>query len=104
MVFNSTKYSENLFDFDASGLDGSEIADKINELAQEYRFNDAEDVFLEVIFRNDEKNAEKREYIKYDRQTLADFVYAYDHPEEIWYMQQIQMGSDTRLQLFEESR
>ena len=102
MVFNSAKYTENLFEFNAAGLDGSEIIDKIDQFARDYRLNDAEDVFLEVVFRNDEKNTEKREYIKYDRRVLADFVYAYDHPEEIWYMQQLQMGSDTRFQLFEE--
>ena len=102
MPFDANKFPENVFEIDVSGLSGSEIQAKIDELAQDYRLEDAGELYLEMIFRHRNGNSEKRDYVRYDVDTLTDFCWAYDHPEEVWYMENlIKMGSDVQNAIFE---
>ena len=102
MPFNAYRFPENVFEIDVSGLSGSEIQAKIDELARDYRLDDAGELYLEMIFRHRDGNSEKRDYVRYDVDTLTDFCWAYDHPEEVWYMENlIKMGSDVQNAIFE---
>ena len=102
MPFDAIRFPENVFEIDVSGLSGSEVQDKIDELARDYRLDDAGELYLEMIFRHRNGNSEKRDYVRYDVDTLTDFCWAYDHPEEVWYMENlIKMGSDVQNAIFE---
>ena len=102
MPFDANRFPENVFEIDVSGLSGSEIQAKIDELARDYRLDDAGELYLEMIFRHRNGNSEKREYVRYDVDTLTDFCWAYDHPEEVWYMENlIKMGSDVQNAVYE---
>ena len=102
MPFDANRFPENVFEIDVSGLSGSEIQAKIDELARDYRLDDAGELYLEMIFRHRSGIGEKRDYVKYDIDTLSDFCWAYDHPEEVWYMENlIKMGSDVQNAIYE---
>lgn len=102
MPFDANRFPENVFELDVSGLSGSEIQAKIDELAQDYRLEDAGELYLEMIFQHRNGIGEKRDYVRYDVDTLTDFCWAYDHPEEVWYMENlIKMGSDVQNAIYE---
>ena len=102
MSFDANRFPENVFELDVSGLSGSEIQAKIDELAQDYRLDDAGELYLEMIFQHRNGIGEKRDYVRYDVDTLTDFCWAYDHPEEVWYMENlISMGSDVQNAIYE---
>lgn len=102
MSFDANRFPENVFELDVSGLSGSEIHDKIDELARDYRLDDAGELYLEMVFQNKDRIGEKREYVRYDVDVLFDFCWAYDHPDEVWYMANlISMGSDVQNAIFE---
>lgn len=102
MPFDANRFPENVFELDVLGLSGSEIQAKIDELARDYRLDDAGELYLEMIFRHRNGIGEKRDYVKYDVDTLSDFCWAYDHPEEVWYMENlIKMGSDVQNAIYE---
>lgn len=105
MSINPERYPEILFEFSGFGLTGDEIIAKIDEMAQEYRFNDADEVYVEVNFRNANNNKATQKFFRYDRAVLIEFAYAYDHPEEVWHQSNlISLGSDVQLQLFSNER
>lgn len=102
MPFDANKFPERVFELDVSGLSGSEIQAKIDELAHDYRLEDAGELYLEMIFQHKNGTGEKRDYVRYDVDTLTDFCWAYDHPEEVWYMENlIKMGSDVQNAIYE---
>ena len=102
MPFDANKFTERVFELDVSGLSGSEIQTKIDELASDYRLEDAGELYLEMIFQHKNGIGEKRDYVRYDVDTLTDFCWAYDHPEEVWYMENlIKMGSDVQNAIYE---
>lgn len=102
MPFDANKFPERVFELDVSGLSGSEIQAKIDELARDYRLEDAGELYLEMIFQHKNGAGEKRDYVRYDVDTLTDFCWAYDHPEEVWYMENlIKMGSDVQNAIYE---
>ena len=102
MPFDASKFSERVFELDVSGLSGNEIQAKIDELAHDYRLEDAGELYLEMIFQHKNGIGEKRDYVRYDVDTLSDFCWAYDHPEEVWYMENlIKMGSDVQNAIYE---
>ena len=45
MSFDADRFPENVFELDVSGLSGSEIQAKIDELARDYRLDDAGALF-----------------------------------------------------------
>lgn len=102
MPYDANKFPENVFEIDVSGLSGSDIQAKIDELAQDYRLDDAGELYLEMVFRHKNGIGEKRDYVRYDVDVITDFCWAYDHPEEVWYMENlIKMGSDIQNAVYE---
>lgn len=102
MSFDANRFPENVFELDVSGLNGVEISAKIDELAQDYRLDDAGELYLEMVFQHRNGIGEKRTYIRYDVGVLHDFCWAYDHPDDVWQMENLlTMGSDTPAAVYE---
>ena len=78
-----------LFSADVHGLNGDQILREIEKLASDYYLQDADEVLVEILY-----NTGKIQTFKYSKESIADFFYLFDRPEDIFENQMIQLGSD----------
>ena len=83
------------FSVDVSGLNGSQIFDKIKELASEYRLFDADEVKVEFTYSNKLVHT-----LHYDKINIERYLEMYDNPDDIFRSQGVNLGSDIKYEVF----
>lgn len=83
------------FSVDVSGLTGSQIFEKVKELASEYRLLDADEVKIEFTYSNNLVHT-----LHYDKINIGRYLEMYDNPDDIFRSQSVNLGSDIRYEIF----
>lgn len=83
------------FSADVTGLNGSQIFDKIKELASEYHLLDADEVKVEFTYSNQLIHT-----LHYDKINIQQYLQMYDNPDDIFRSQSVNLGSDIKYEVF----